>query len=145
MDKLLYRMGQLAAVQRITTTWERISRHPISEEDQKATAENLSDAIRLIDPKRCRALVILALQDPDPAKLKEGLDPTDCISHTTIGNGYITLMKGLCAERLASFELMSEADPSGSDVLAETLRQSGIDPAEHIEKNDVSSMKLASN
>ncbi len=133
MKNPLYQLAQVEAVGRICAIYACLQKEPISAESVSATEEALTNAVKLIDAKRTRALVIIALQDPDPASLPEGTDPTDYIKHTSIGCGHLSLMKALCVERVAGLELASDGDFSGSKAFAGTLAELGLDPGEFVD------------
>jgi hypothetical protein len=128
MNNTLYKIAQVMAVRDLCQAYGEIHDQPVTDEYRIATAEQLSEALKRIDPTRCRALVIIALQDSDPATAELGEDPTQSMRYITIASGYHELIRLMLTERLAAAELSTEGDESGAKALAETLTELGVDP-----------------
>lgn len=123
MSTALYLAAQQHAVRDLMKGYCRIKAQPVTEEGRSNFRELLDEVTKVIDPARCRAIVVLAVQDPDPAQIPPGEKAEENLQHTMMASGYSMLIETLLAERLAAMRLELT---TGDDGLLESLAELGV-------------------
>lgn len=103
--------AQASALAQLSHVYAQVSREPLTPEDRAAVADTLSVALKLIDPARCRAILVLAVQDADPTQLAADENASESFQHSILCSGVCALVEALCAERFAGLRLEREEGP----------------------------------
>ena len=127
-DDLVLELAQRVAIEKLARSYVEVRDQTLTAQDQEHVATLIAKAVRNIDPKRCRARVVLAVQDPDPATLAEGKRADENLQHTVMASGYQFLVTALLEERHVSMVIANRQRLNGEEAMDQmTSTLAGMD------------------
>lgn len=131
-ERVIVELSQRQALAKLSANYAAVQHEPLTADDIAGTRAVLGNLVRAIDPTRCRALIVPAVQDPDPALVTDGHALADVLQHTVAATGYRDLLTALLLERHAGMILATEDDQTGEQAIAhlhQQLTDLGLAPA----------------